>query len=55
MKRGTSLKPSAAVSKQRHLNLYLDAEVIQKAKILAVRRGVSVSSVVNSLLKRWVS
>ena len=55
MKKGTSLKPSEAAGSQRHLNLYIDAEVIQKAKILALRRRVSVSSVVEGLLKKWAS
>lgn len=54
MRKGTSLRPSEATGSQRHLNLYIDAELIQKAKIQALRRRVSVSSVVEGLLKKWV-
>ncbi len=52
--KGVSLKPSEAAAPQRHLNLYIEVEVIKEAKIKAVRRGVSLSSVVNKLLKEWL-
>ena len=52
-KKGVSLKPSRA---EGHvpLNLHIQANIKKQAKILALRRGVSLSSVVTDLLKVWL-
>lgn len=43
-----------AESGARHLNLYVDGEVVTEAKIKAIRKGVSLSQVVEELLAKWL-
>lgn len=54
VQKGATLKPSQAEGKKM-LNLSIDAMVIRRAKLQAVRRGVSLSSVVNDYLTRWTA
>ncbi len=39
----------------KRINLYLSKDVCDEAKMLSEKLGISVSSVVNNLLRRWIS
>jgi predicted HicB family RNase H-like nuclease len=43
-----------AESGARHLNLYIDGEVVIEAKIKAIKLGTSLSQVVEELIKEWL-
>lgn len=39
---------------RRHLNLYLDRELVKEAKIKAIRQDTSLSRVIEQLLTEWL-
>ncbi len=39
---------------RRHLNIYIDREVIKEAKIKAIRTDTSLSQVIEKLLSEWL-
>lgn len=53
VRKGASLKPSQAEG-NKSLNLSMEAEVIRRAKILAIQRDSTLSRVVEDLLVKWL-
>lgn len=43
------------VRQRKHLNIYIDREIIKEAKIKAIRTETSISLVIEGLLNDWLN